>query len=187
MSMFETTDVILQMIGIYLAVGFALGVFYNIFRAVRILFPRQMLLTAILDIIFAVVSGVVLFIFSAAYGRGYFRLYYLFAAAVGFAANMLTLGFIVPPSAKLVRKLFLRLFRFISGFGSKIISFIRQKTTAVFIKIGEKLTKIVKKCKIHLKKHDKVVYNNNDHKIGKVYREGGETGNAIKAKVRKVG
>ena len=185
--MFETTEVILQMTGIYIAVGFALGVLYNIFRFVRGLFPRSKLLCAVLDLLFAVLSGIILFIFSAAYGRGYFRLYYLLAAAIGFAANMLTLGFAVPPLARLLRKVFRRIYRLVSGCFAKIISFIRQKATAVFIKIGEKLTKIVKKCKIHLKKTDRMVYNNNDHKIGKLYREGGEAGNAIKAKVRKVG
>ena len=185
--MFETTEVILSMTGIYLVVGFALGVLYNIFRFCRKLFPRAKMLSAVLDLIFTVLSGIVLFIFSAAYGRGYFRLYYVAAAAIGFAANMLTLGFIVPPLARLFRRVFCRLSRCVSGYITKIISFIRQKATVVFIKIGEKLTKIAKKCKIHLKKYNKMVYNNNDHKIGKVYGKGGETGNAIKAKVRKVG
>lgn len=185
--MFETTEVILQMTGIYLAVGFALGVLYNLFRFVRKLLPELKLLAAVLDFLFAIISGLILFIFSAAYGRGYFRLYYLFAAAVGFAANMLTLGFLVPPLAKVLRKVFRRSYRIISGYFAKLISLIRQKVTAVFIKIGEKLTNFAKKYKLYLKKHRKVVYNNNNHKIGEVYREGGETGNAIKAKVRKVG
>jgi len=186
-DMYETNDIILQMTGIYLAVGFALGIIYNIFRFFRYLLPDVRLISVISDFIFAIISGIVLFIFSAAYGRGYFRLYYLLSAAIGFTGNMLTLGFLIPPSAKVLRRLFLRFNVFISAYFVKIISFIRQKMTAVFIKIGEKITKIVKNFKIYLKKLYTKVYNKSDHKIGELYQESGETGNAIKAKVRKVG
>lgn len=185
--MFETTEVILQMIQIYLAAGFFLGVLYNIFRSIRLTFPKLFLFGAVLDIIFALTAGFVMFVFSAAYGMGYFRLYYVFAAALGFAANMFTLGFAVPPLARFFGKVLRRLNTIIGGFVVRSFSLFRQKATGFFIKISENITKINEKCKIHLKKHDKMMYNNNDHKIGYLLKKGGETGNVIKAKVRKIG
>lgn len=185
--MFETTEVILQMIQIYLVVGFAMAVLYNLFRFVRLAFPKGFILSAVFDLIFAMVAGIVMFIFSAAYGMGYFRLYYVFAAALGFAANMLTLGFAVPPLARIFGRVISRVKKLICTFAVQIFRFIRQKTSSVFIKISEITTKITEKCKIHLKKHDKIVYNVYDHKIGVSYKKGGETVNVIKAKVRKIG
>ena len=185
--MFETEEVILQMIQIYLAVGFSLGILYNIFRFIRLALPGLRLLAIILDLLFTITAGLVLFVFSAAYGMGYFRLYYILAAALGFTANMLTIGFAIPPLAKLSGKLLKHISGVIASFLKRIIRFIRQKSTKVFIKMGEIISKINEKCKIHLKKHYDMVYNNNDHKIGNLYKKGGETGNVIKAKVRKIG
>lgn len=185
--MFETTEVILGMLQIYLIAGFALGILYNIFRFVRLTFPKMIVVSAVLDFVFAIISGLVLFILSAAYGMGYFRLYYIFAAAVGFAANMLTLGFVVPPVSKLLRRVIKTIYRWIAYYTVKWFGFIHQKLTSIFIKIGENITKINEKCKIHLKKHSNLVYNNIDHKIGELYGKGGETRNAIKAKVKKIG
>lgn len=185
--MFETEEVILQMIQIYLSVGFSLGIVYNIFRLIRLTFPGSRLLSILLDLIFTITAGLVLFVFSAAYGMGYFRLYYVFAAALGFTVNMLTVGFAVPPLAKLSGKLFRHINSAIASFLKRIFRFIRQKTTNVFIKMGEIIAKINEKYKIHLKKHYNMVYNNNDHKIGYLSKKGGEAGNVIKAKVRKIG
>ena len=185
--MFETTEVILQMVQIYLAAGFALGIIYNIFRFIRLIFPRLIVLSAVLDFIFAIIAGLILFILSAAYGSGYCRLYYVAASAVGFAANMLTVGFAVPPVSKLLRRILLILYRWIERYTVKLFGFIHQKLTVLFIKISENITKISEKCKKYLKKRSSLVYNNNDNKIGVVYGKGGETRNAIKAKVKKIG
>ncbi len=184
--MFETTEVILQMIQIYLVIGFSLGILYNVFRFFIVAFPGFRFLNAFFDILFSLIAGIVLFVFSAAYGMGYFRLYYVFAAALGFLINMLTLGFAVPPSARVFGRVTRRLYGLLRAEIGKLISFIRQKSTVVFIKISENITKINEKCKIHLKKHNTMMYNINDHRIGDYYEKGGETGNVIKAKVRKI-
>ena len=114
---------------------------------------------------------------------GFFRLYYVIAAALGFAVNMVTIGLLVPPAARL----FGRVSHYIYETVKKPVIYIYQKSTDFFIKNRKILSNNAEKIKKYLKKNRQVVYNNNDHKIGKVYQEGGETGNAIKAKVRKVG
>ncbi len=185
--MFESFEDSFEMFGIYAAVGFFLGVFYNMFRFVRLAFPKLKITGAVLDFLFAVISGVVLFAYSVEYGTGYFRLYYVIAAALGFAVNMLTLGFAVPPVARFSGRVLSAVFRVIMGSARKIFSVIAQTADKCFVKIGEKLTKLRKKCKKCLKKDDKQVYNNEDNKIGKVfYRKGSEERNGIKAKVRKI-
>ena len=184
--MFESFEDSLGMCELYAIVGFFLGVFYNVFRFVRLAFPRLKITSAVLDILFAVISAFVLFVYSVEYGTGFFRLYYVFAAAVGFAVNMLTLGFAVPP----VSRLFGRLFRAVAGricaFFAKLFGAIAQTAGRCFVKISEKMKKCCEKCGKVLKKRRNMVYNTKDNKIGEVYRKGSEKNNGIKAKVRKI-
>lgn len=180
--MFETADIVLSMIGIYAAVGFFLAVLYNIFRFPRLAFPKRKKLAAVLDFLFAVIAGFVLFVFSAAYGTGFFRLYYVAAAALGFAVNMVTLGFAVPPAARI----FGRACRYASAQLMRPVRYICQKVTEFFIENRKILSNSAEKVKKYLKNNSRIVYNNTDHKKGKVYAEGGENRNAVKAKVRKI-
>ena len=180
--MFETADTVLSMIGIYAAVGFFLAVLYNLFRFPRLAFPKRRILAAVLDFLFAVIAGFVLFVFSAAYGSGFFRRYNVAAAALGFSVNMVTIGFAVPPAARL----FGRVCRFVSAQIMRPIRYIRQKVTKIFIENRKILSNSAEKIKKYLKSNNKVVYNNTGHNVGEVYPEGGENRNAVKAKVRKI-
>ncbi|MBQ3841996.1 MAG: spore cortex biosynthesis protein YabQ [Ruminiclostridium sp.] len=180
--MFEDTGTVLSMIWIYAAVGFFLAVLYNLFRFPRLAFPKMKKLAAVLDFLFAVIAGFVLFVFSAAYGSGFFRFYYVAAAALGFAVNMITIGLAVPP----LSRLFGRACRYISAKLMIPICYIRQKSTKMFVEIAKMLSNNAEKLKKYLKNNNKIVYNSSDHKIGKVYPEGGENRNAVKAKVRKI-
>ena len=180
--MFETAETVLSMIGIYAAAGFFLDVLYNVFRFPRLAFPKMKKLAFVLDLLFALITGFVLFVFSVAYGTGFFRLYYVIAAALGFAVNMVTIGLLVPPAARL----FGRVSHYIGEAVMRPVIYICQKSTNLFIKIRKFLSNNAEKIKKYLKKNRQVVYNNNDHKIDKVFQEGGENSNAIKANVRKI-
>ena len=184
--MFESFADSLGMCELYAVVGFFLGVLYNVFRAVRIAFPKLKLTAAVLDILFALISAFTLFAYSVEYGTGFFRLYYVFAAAVGFAVNMLTLGFAVPPVSRLFGMLFSAVAGKTGALLRKMFSAIHQTTCRCFGKISEKLTKYREKYRNTLKKRRSMVYNIEDNKIGKVYRKGSEKNNGIKAKVRKI-
>ena len=181
--MFETTDDVLRLLGIFSAVGFGLGVVYNIVRFFRLSFPGLRVTAAVLDILFSLISGLILFIFSTEYGMGFFRLYYVAAAAFGFAVNMLTLGWLISPLARL----FGRVCSFFVRILTRPVVLFCQKTKAVFIKIREKSTKLIEKCKKHLSIRHNKLYNKNNSKIEEVYKESGEKHNAVKAKVRKAG
>lgn len=181
--MFETLEQTLTLSGMYIQIGFVLGILYNILRFVRLSFPKMRIMSAVIDFLFMIVYGLVLFIFSVEYGTGYFRLYYVIASLLGFAVNMLTLGFLVPPLARLFRRIYVFLARKLAV----PFSFICQKSTAFFVKIGEKITKLFKMCKMHLQMNREKVYNENNHKIGILHRKSGENRNVIKAKVIKKG
>ena len=184
--MFESPETVLEMLGIYAVVGFFLAVVYNILRFFRLMLPKMRKASAVTDFLFAITAGFVLFAFSVDRGMGFFRLYYVAAAAFGFAVNMLTLGFAVPPLARAFRRVF--------GFAADKIAHLLikpaqklcAKITYCLGKIRKNISEIAEKRKIHLQMRRQMMYNINDHKIGEVYPEGGENRNAIKAKVRKI-
>lgn len=179
--MFESFEDALGMIGLYAAIGFVLAVLYNIIRFFAVAFPSFGKITAVFDILFCLIAGLVLFAFSVEYGTGFFRLYYVIAAAFGFAVNTVTLGAAVPPLARL----FGRICRKLGELLEIPLHFICEKSTQFRLFIQKNLSIFAEKVKLHLKKRRQTVYNSIDHKIGKVYAKGGENRNAVKAKVRK--
>lgn len=180
--MFETTDDALGMIALYAVVGFCLAVIYNFLRFFRLALPKMKRAAAVSDFLFAILAGFVLFAFSVEYGTGFFRLYYVVAAAFGFALNMVTLGMPIPALARLSGRFF--------GFAVKIVAKpIRkacEKATYYTAHILKNIAEIAKKCEKHLKIRRKMLYNVKDNKIEEVYPKGGENSNAIQAKVRKI-
>ena len=108
--MFETTRQVLLLFGQFAVIGFVLGFVYNALRFIRIIFSSGSVFTGITDFIFVAVSGLVIFIFSVELGVGNMRLFYLIAAAIGFAVYTVTLGNITAFVARLARKLFIMLF-----------------------------------------------------------------------------
>ena len=183
--MFETTRQTLGLIGIFAAVGFALGFFYNIVKFIRLTFTKASVLNNALDLIFMLFSAFVLFVFSVEYGTGFFRLYYVFSALVGFLLYTVTLGFLTRPLSKLFRALLCAVSGLLSRYFvspiRKIIVLIKQNAALLFGKIHKIVSNFIEFHKIHLKKDRKAVYNKNNSKKA----EGGESRNVIKAKVRR--
>ena len=184
--MFESDETILAMLGIYSAVGFCLAVLYNVLRFFRLAFPEFRKAAAVSDFMFAATAGLVMFAFSVDNGTGFFRLYYVAAAAFGFALNMVTLGLAVPPAAKLSGKLFRLIGNMICRIVMVPVNLFCNISTYICSNLQKYVSKIAEKRKTYLKKRREMVYNNLDHKIGEIYTEGGENRNAIKAKVRKI-
>jgi hypothetical protein len=180
--MFEGLDDALGMIGLYAAVGFCLAVLYNILRFFRLAFPKMRKTAALSDFLFALTAGIVLFAFSVEYGTGFFRLYYVVAAAFGFALNMLTLGAAVPAPARA----FGRMCGWIVKKAAIPTVFVCEKVIYIWRGMLKNISKIAENCEKHLKNRRRMVYNVKDNKIEEVYPKGGENRNAIKAKVRKI-
>ncbi len=77
--------------------GAGLGVVYDIFRVLRIVFPtaRKKGAVCAADIIFMIICGIAVFLFSAMFCRGQVRFFCIFGAAPGFILYMLTIGHFV--------------------------------------------------------------------------------------------
>lgn len=80
-----------------IAAGAVLGTAYDIFRALRIIFPfaRKKSIVCICDIVFMIICGVTVFAFSFLFCRGQVRLFCIIGAMLGFILYLLSLGSIV--------------------------------------------------------------------------------------------
>lgn len=184
--MLESTEDALELIGLFTAAGFFLAILYNILRFFRIAFPEMKKTVIISDFLFCIIAGLVVFTLSVEYGSGFFRLYYIISAAFGFTLNMITVGFIVPPFARLTGKAVKWICKKILYIISVPYKIICKKLTYISNEIKKYMSKITEIIKKRLKNSRQMMYNNNNRKIGEVYSEGGEHRNAVKAKVRKI-
>ncbi|MBP5605995.1 MAG: spore cortex biosynthesis protein YabQ [Ruminiclostridium sp.] len=184
--MFESTEDALELIGLFTAAGFLLAVLYNILRFFRIAFPEMKKTAIITDFLFCIIAGLAVFIMSVEYGSGFFRLYYIISASFGFTLNMLTVGFAVPPLARLTGRAVKWFCKKLGHIISVPYKFACEKATNTFVKVKKYMSNITEKSKKSLKNVRRMMYNNYNRKIGEVYSEGGEHRNAVKAKVRKI-
>ena len=132
--MFETADTVLSMIGIYAAVGFFLAVLYNLFRFPRLAFPKRRILAAVLDFLFAVIAGFVLFVFSAAYGSGFFRLFCRFVSA----QIMRPIRYI----RQKVTKIFIENRKILSNSAEKIKKYLKSNNKVVYNNTGHNVGEV---------------------------------------------
>lgn len=80
-----------------IAAGALLGIAYDIFRVLRIIFPfaRKKSVVCICDTVFMIICGAAVFVFSFVFCRGQVRLFCIIGAALGFILYLLSLGSIV--------------------------------------------------------------------------------------------
>ncbi len=148
-----------------IVLGAAVGVVYDCFRALRIIFPPAAKDTAVLveDILFCIIAGFSLFCFSTLAVRGQIRFFIFLGAVVGFVLYILTIGSIVTGVLKLV-------FGTIYGSLRKVYSFIIepivnlsrnicQKGSSVFVGSTENVENNDLSGKKHLKNESDLVYN----------------------------
>ncbi|MBQ8569371.1 MAG: spore cortex biosynthesis protein YabQ [Oscillospiraceae bacterium] len=77
--------------------GIGLGIVYDIFRAFRVLIPlfRKKAATAAADVLYMLIFGITVFLFSAVFGRGQVRFFYAAGAGIGALLYILTAGNVV--------------------------------------------------------------------------------------------
>lgn len=93
----ETFFTVPQQVFIFLSsviLGGGLGVVFDIFRALRIIFPflGRKLPTAAADIICMIIFGLSVFLLSAVMGRGVVRFFCVIGAAIGAVLYLATVG-----------------------------------------------------------------------------------------------
>ncbi len=183
--MFETTSEALRQFGIFAIAGFFLGFGYDILRFFRILFKKGRRLVNAEDLLYLPFCAFLLFCCIVEYGSGQLRLYYFFAAGLGAALYLATLGNLTKYTAGAVRRLFLLLAQALKKPILWCYHLIHQIFNKIFGTLCQKISNIAKKMKLYLKKEFTLVYNKNKSKMGNLCKSGGEERHVVKAEVRK--
>lgn len=114
-----------------LIVGAAIGVYYDVFRIIRIVLPKSLVLIFFEDLIFCVSAGAFMSIFIFNAGFGIVRGYAVIGAGIGFTVYYLTIG-----------KLVYRLSELIIGFLRKALRFIAGLIAAPFVAAAKGLKQL---------------------------------------------
>ena len=154
----------LTLFGLSCLAGAAIGLCYDVLRALRLAVRHGIWLTALEDILFLAGYAVFLSAFAAAAARGELRFYYVLGNALGFTLYYFTLGSII---IRLFRKLFgaaAAVFRFVTAPIRRLYVLLRKKARAKFVGSSKILTKINKMLKLLLPNHLTLRYNKMENK-----------------------
>ena len=72
--------------------GLPLGVFYDLFRVLRITFPHKKTVVVLEDILFFIVYGIFIMCFTVIFARSEFRFFYCLGNLIGFILYYVTIG-----------------------------------------------------------------------------------------------
>lgn len=146
-----------------LGFGFIMGIFYDLFRIIRISISKGKVATVISDILYCIFLCFCLFLFCLTINEGEIRFYLLAGAGAGFCVYYFSLGVIIFSfSEKLI--LFIKSFiKTILNASSFPFTFAFGKLRNLFNKIFTKSRKnkknIENKSKFHLKVNKLLLYN----------------------------
>lgn len=146
------------------AFGAALGVFYDIFRTVRLVFRHGSILVAAEDIIFLAVYCIFLSAFASAAALGQVRGYFVIGNILGFSLYIATLGRL---TVKIMKKLInaaKAVMSFIFKPFSLCFAFLCKKECVKFVGNSKVIVNSVKNVKKLLPKHSFMLYNKTENK-----------------------
>ncbi|MEG2395463.1 MAG: spore cortex biosynthesis protein YabQ [Oscillospiraceae bacterium] len=150
-----------------LGFGFIAGVFYDIFRIIRLIFSKNnkssKTATIIFDILYIIVAGIATFMFSLTVTNGEIRGYLLAGEGIGFFIYYFTFGiFVLNLSNKIVafvKSFFKKLFRVVFTPFIWIFKRIKNIFTKIIKKTRKSTKKVVKKSKFSLQVNNSLMYN----------------------------
>ena len=173
----------------FLAAGAVFGLCYELLRLLRMVFRHPTALVFIEDTLFFAACGLISFVIALCVGIGYFRIYYIAFEAIGATLYFLTLGRLINYCSRrmvnTVKKLFRLIYIKLEPRAAVLIMPFVRKIKALFGNIADFFTHSVLNHKIHLKKTDEMLYNNNDIYSIENPDERGAINGPIKAKIRK--
>lgn len=153
--------------------GGVFGILFDIFRALRVIVPilKKPLPTAVCDILFFIICGFGIYLFSLLFARGEIRGYYWLGALLGGVIYLLTAGTVVMGIIRTVFGVFYsmlrKIFILISAPFIRLYTQIRTKMHKGFVVNAKKSAPVIKNKEKHLKKQRKILYNK-DAKMKKV-------------------
>lgn len=118
--------------------GIPTGIVFDIFRALRVIFPHGKAAVALEDILFFVLYGIFIMAFSSAAARSEFRFYYCIGNLLGFLIYHFTVGsvavMIIRKLAEAIKKVFYLIFSPIN----KKIALLFKKIRTFFVESRQK-------------------------------------------------
>ncbi|MDE6789472.1 MAG: spore cortex biosynthesis protein YabQ [Ruminococcus sp.] len=142
------------------AAGAFIGVFYDIFRTLRLIIKHNFFFIIVEDVLFLSCYAVFLSAFASVQARGELRFYFIIGNALGFTLYFFTLGSFV-----------IRTFRKLFGFVGRILSPIKaiyvilcKKAGGKFVESSKNIVKHIKKANFLLQSDKHLLYNKNESK-----------------------
>lgn len=171
-----------------LVLGVALGVLYDLVRAVRMVLRAGRIHVMISDIVFFAVCGVITSLFSLPFNKGDVRAFILFGEAVGFLAYRITLGSVMGKVyaffAKKIRSFVhktRKLLQFFFNYLLKSIAFLLYNVNVVIDKLHKFAAKKKQMhCAERVKRQKRRFYKDKDHE----QKRNKKTAYRVKAKTR---
>lgn len=154
----------LVLFGLSCLAGTVIGIFYDVFRAFRLIVRHRLWLTAIEDAAFLGAYAVFLSAFASAAARGELRFYYVIGNVLGFALYYFTLGSVV---IRTFRKLFDAVHAVLKwAFAPfcRVYVLLRAKAKAKFVGSSKVLVKTIKKISLLLPRSGHLRYNKTENK-----------------------
>lgn len=146
-----------------LGFGFLMGIFYDLFRIIRISITKRKTAVLIFDLLYCVFFGFCSYIFFLVVNEGDIRGFLILGEGIGFAIYYFSLGVVVfTASEKIVnsiKKSILKLFKIILFPFSWSFQKIKTLLEKISKKWHQKGKKIKNKSKFHLKLHKHLLYN----------------------------
>ena len=143
--------------------GAALGVFYDLFRILRIAFSHAAVVVMAEDILFWSSSAFVTFVFFLAIDGGQIRLFLILGEGIGFVLYYFSLGTLVIGAAKkiiaVVRWVLNGIYRLVIAPVLFLIGKIFRFLQAIFSGLAFYIKKQAKNSNTHLKKYRRLLYN----------------------------
>ncbi|MBO4523475.1 spore cortex biosynthesis protein YabQ [Ruminococcus sp.] len=154
----------LKLFGLSCVMGLAIGVAFDVIRAIRLIIPHNKVLVAFEDVAFLLFYSVALVTFAGSVARGDLRAYFVIGNILGFMIYFVTLGNIV---MKTLRNLFLII---VTCFGMILRPFkmifapLYKKVYVKFVRNLQIIVKRFKKIRIVLLKRPSMLYNKMENK-----------------------
>lgn len=124
--------------------GAFFGLFFDVFRIIRLSFKNPKLLVFIEDVLYFSIITLASFTFIVVENNGYLRAFLLIGELLGLILYFFTLSILIMKSAKAIIKVVKKILRFIYKFTLKPF-------VVIFCKIKDKLKEIISNNKIKLK------------------------------------
>ncbi len=155
-----------------LGLGFIMGIFYDVFRIIRLCISAKKIITIFFDILYCILFCFAFFIFLLTVNEGQFRFYLLLGACVGFFVYYFSLGAIIFSFSRFltdfIKKWTKRIFAVLLFPFRWIFSRLKSCIDKKFEKSRKRSKKLKNKSKTLLKLYKHLLYNLNVKKCVRV-------------------